>query len=70
MSSSGNTYDFNINTRLNSLNLKSLILTKQLGPGKSYDFDYDNQVLPNKKHDAKKNLQKKTGAMYQGSNHW
>jgi len=60
-STSGNIYDFNINTKLNSLNIKSLILTNQLEPDKSYDFDYDNQVLPNKKYDAKKTYKKNKG---------
>lgn len=46
-------YTFNINTRLNRLNIKSLILTSQLQPGKEYDFDYDNQVISTCKYDAK-----------------
>jgi len=54
-------YDFNINTNLNRLNIKSLILTNQLEAGRSYDFDYDNQVLPNKKYDAKKTYKKNKG---------
>lgn len=61
ISTSGNLYDFNINTKLNSLNIKSLILTNELESGKSYDFDYDNQVLPNKKYDAKKTYKKNKG---------
>ena len=61
ISTSGNLYDFNINTKLNSLNIKSLILTNQLESGKSYDFDYDNQVLPNKKYDAKRTYKKNKG---------
>lgn len=60
-STSDNIYDFNINTKLNRLNIKSLVLTKQLESGKSYDFDYDNQVLPNKKYDAKKTYKKNKG---------
>ena len=55
-SASGIVYDFNINMKLNKLNIKSLLLTNQLTSGKSYDLDYDNQVLPNKKYDAKKNI--------------
>lgn len=54
-------YDFNINTNLNRLNIKSLVLTNQLEAGKLYDFDYDNQVLPNKKYDAKKTYKKNKG---------
>ncbi|MDR2835188.1 MAG: hypothetical protein LBV69_03165 [Bacteroidales bacterium] len=49
VSSSGKTYQFNINERLNDLNIKSLILTKQLEKGKFYDFDYDNQILEHEK---------------------
>lgn len=60
-STSENIYDFNINIRLNRLNVKSLVLTKQLETGKSYDFDYDNQVLANKKYDAKKTYKKNKG---------
>ncbi len=60
-STSEKNYDFNINTKLNRLNLKSLVLTKQLESGKLYDFDYDNQVLPNKKYDAKKTYKKNKG---------
>lgn len=60
-STSGNVYNFNINDKMNSLNIKSLLLTKQLESGKSYDFDYDNQVLPNKKYDAKKTYKKNKG---------
>lgn len=60
-STSDITYNFNINTNLNRLNIKSLLLTKQLEAGKSYDFDYDNQVLPNKKYDAKNTYKKNKG---------
>ncbi len=47
-------YDFNINLRLKRLNIKALILTKQLESWHNYDFDYDNQILANNKYDAKK----------------
>ncbi len=60
-SDSGLSYNFNINTKLNRLNIKSLILTNQLKSGESYDFDYDNQVLSNKKYDAKKTYKKNKG---------
>ena len=40
--SSGKQYQFNINEKLNDLNIKLLLLTKQLKKGKYYDFDYDN----------------------------
>lgn len=61
ISASAKAYDFNINTKLNRLNLKSLILTKQLEPNKSYDFDYDNQVIANQKYDAKRTYKKNKG---------
>jgi len=54
-------YNFNINTKLNRLNIKSLKLTKRLISGKSYDFDYDNQILANSKYDAKRTYKKNTG---------
>ena len=53
ISKSGITYNFNINTKLNALNIKSLILTGQLQKGNSYDFDYDNQVIATEKYDTK-----------------
>lgn len=60
-SESGKSYDFNINKKLNLLNIKSLKLTKQLMEGENYDFDYDNQIVANKKWDAKKTYKKNTG---------
>ena len=38
-------YQFNINEKMNDLMIKSLLLTGQLEAGKSYDFDYDNQII-------------------------
>jgi hypothetical protein len=46
-------YDFNINMKLNSLNIKSLLLTGQLQEGTYYDFDYDNQIIATEKYDTK-----------------
>jgi len=60
-SKSGVNYDFNINKKLNLLNIKSLLLTKQLESNKSYDFDYDNQITANKKYDAKRTYKKNKG---------
>jgi hypothetical protein len=60
-SSGGITYQFNINDKLNSLNIKSLLLTKQLEKGKSYDLDYDNEIIEHKKYDAKRTYKKNTG---------
>jgi hypothetical protein len=54
-------YNFNINDTLNSLNIKSLITTKQLEKGKLYDFDYDNQVIVNNNFDAKNTYKKTKG---------
>jgi hypothetical protein len=46
---------------MNLLNLKSLLLTQQLEPGKSYDFDYDNQIIKNSNYDAKTTYKKCKG---------
>lgn len=54
-------YNFNINTKLNKLNIKSLLLTKQLEKGKLYDFDYDNQIIENANFDAKRTYKKNMG---------
>lgn len=58
---SGISYNFNINHKLNKLNIRALKLTKQLESGLSYDFDYDNQILANNKYDAKKTFKKNKG---------
>jgi hypothetical protein len=60
-SKSGITYNFNINTNLNRLNLKSLVLTNQLEKEKLYDFDYDNQIIENSNYDAKTTYKKNKG---------
>ncbi|MCD6347065.1 MAG: IS1380 family transposase [Bacteroidales bacterium] len=60
-SNSGINYDFNINTRLNRLNIKVLLQTGQLTANHSYDFDYDNQVIANNKYDAKRTYKKNKG---------
>jgi hypothetical protein len=54
-------YNFDINERLNRLNIRVLKLTDQLKAGESYDFDYDNQVNANNKWDAKKTYKKNKG---------
>jgi hypothetical protein len=59
--SSGKEYQFNINETLNDLNIKALLLTKQLEKGKFYDFDYDNQIIEHEKFDAKKTYKMNTG---------
>jgi hypothetical protein len=61
VSSSGKEYNFNIHTKLNSLNIKLLLLTKQLVKGESYDLDYDNQIIEHEKYDAKRTYKMNTG---------
>jgi hypothetical protein len=61
VSSSKKEYQFNINENLNDLNIKSLLLTKQLEKGKFYDFDYDNQIIEHEKFDARKTYKMNTG---------
>jgi hypothetical protein len=60
-STSGKTYNFNINEKMNKLNIKVLLLTKQLEIGNSYDFDYDNQIISHEKYDAQKTYKQNTG---------
>jgi hypothetical protein len=57
--SSGKKYQFNINMKLNDLNIKSLLLTKQLE--KENFYDYDNQIIEHEKYDAKKTYKMNTG---------
>jgi hypothetical protein len=61
VSSTQKHYTFNINENLNDLNIKFLLLTKQLKKGKFYDFDYDNQIIEHEKYDAKKTYKMNTG---------
>ena len=61
VSQQGKSYNFNINMKLNDLNIKSLLLTKQLVAGESYDFDYDNQIIPTDKYDTKRTYKKVNG---------
>jgi hypothetical protein len=61
VSTSGQIYQFNINDKMNGLNIKSLLLTGQLEPGQSYDFDYDNQILSHNKYDARPTYKKTKG---------
>lgn len=49
---SGVAHQFNSNGKLNDLMVKALRTTGQLAPGKPYDLDYDNQVIPTQKWDA------------------
>ena len=61
ISSSGKSYQFNINKKMNDLNIKSLLLTDQLKVGESYDLDYDNQIIEHEKYDAKRTYKHNTG---------
>jgi len=60
-SSSGKQYQFNINEKMNDLNIKSLLLTKQLEKGTLYDLDYDNQIIEHGKWDAERTYKHTTG---------
>ena len=60
-SKSNISYNFNINTKINRLNIKSLLLTNQLKSGNKYDFDYDNQIIENKNYDANTTYKKNKG---------
>jgi len=60
-SSSGKDYLFNINEKMNDLNIKSLLLTGQLEKGKKYDLDYDNQIVEHEKWDAGRTCKHTTG---------
>lgn len=61
ISTSGKEYQFNFNKKMNDLNIKSLLLTKQLKKGEMYDFDYDNQIIEHEKYDAKRTYKHTTG---------
>jgi hypothetical protein len=61
ISSSGKEYRFNINEKLNDLNIKSLLLTKQLQKGELYDFDYDSQIIEHEKYGTQRTYKMNTG---------
>ena len=61
VSGSDKAYRFNINEKMNRLNMKLLLLTGQLEQGVCYDFDYDNQIISHEKYDAKRTYKKNTG---------
>ena len=60
-SSSGKEYRFNINEKMNDMNIKSLLLTGQLEKGRKDDLDYDNQIIEHEKWDAKRIYKHTTG---------
>jgi hypothetical protein len=61
VSASNKVYQFNINEKMNNLNIKALLLTGQLVSGQNYDFDYDNQIISHEKYDAKPTYKKNKG---------
>jgi hypothetical protein len=61
VSSTKKEYQFNVNEKLNDLNIKSLLQTKQLKEGQFYDYDYDNQIIEHRKFDAKKTYKMNAG---------
>ncbi len=60
-SANGIVDEFNVNTRLNKLLVKSLKKTNQLNSHTKYTLDYDNQVVPTEKYDAKMSYKKCRG---------
>lgn len=60
-SSSGVLHEFNINMKLNELMVKLLRKTGQLNACEGYTLDYDNQVIPTEKYDARKTYKKCEG---------
>lgn len=60
-SPSGVCHEFNINTKLNELMIKALRKTGQISTTQGYTLDYDNQVIPTEKYDAKKTYKKCEG---------
>lgn len=57
----GSVNDVSKNARLNELNLDMLLQAKTLTPNRFYDFDFDHQFIPCKKHDSKKSYKMKRG---------
>ena len=58
---SGKTYQFNINDRLNDLLLKSLLGLGMVEKDAPVIFDYDNQFIPTEKYDATYSYKKANG---------
>jgi len=61
ISKQGIEHEFNINMVMNKLNIKMLIQLGLLKTRKEYDFDYDNQIIPNEKYDSKQTYKMKKG---------
>lgn len=49
-------YDFNTADMMNELPIKSLIATGEACQGKSYDLDFDHQLIETEKYDAKRTI--------------
>jgi hypothetical protein len=60
-SKTGILHDFNINLRLNDLLVKALKKTGQLNSKEGYTLDYDNQVIPTEKYDARRSYKQCEG---------
>lgn len=60
-STSDNNYNFNINEKLNVLNIKALLKLGLLQENTGYTLDYDNQILQHEKWDAKRTYKHTTG---------
>src|SRR5208283_709509 len=54
LSEHGVSNEFNMHMLLNRLNIEILKHVHLLETTKRYDFDYDNQILPTEKYDAKR----------------
>lgn len=54
-------HEFNINSKLNRLLIKALKKTSQLSTKTRYTLDYDNQVVPTEKYDARMSYKKCKG---------
>ena len=61
ISSTGKVYNTNRHDDLNQLLISILIHVNLLTSGQSYDFDYDNEILPTEKYDTNKTYKKVNG---------
>ena len=62
VSAAGIEHEFNINLDMNKLMIRLLVEAGQLSPTvEGYTFDYDNQVIPTGKYDAKRSYKKVDG---------
>jgi len=61
LSNSKTVNEFSKHSTLNDLNLDMLIQTETLKPNLFYDFDFDNQFVPNEKYDSRKGYKMKYG---------